>query len=166
MSDLENLTEDQRNSLALKRLFSHPEVGAKAKRLYKEITPDARFQDLEIEDRMEAQRREHEKEIQALRDEAQMREITERREANHKMIRESGLNPVDVEKVMTDEKIADYGTAVKYIRAQNAMKQPTPASVTPIQMPEGFKDIQKNPNKWAREAAHEALNEVISKRAY
>lgn len=163
---LENMTEDERNSAALKRLFAHPDVGLEAKRLYKKITPDAKFTDLETDDKLKAQRAETDKEIGDLREKLQMQEISSRRKENHEMIRAAGLDPVAVEKVMTDEKIASYDTAVKYVQAQNANVRPSAANVTPIQMPDNVKDIQKNPAMWARTKAFEAINELKAKRGF
>jgi hypothetical protein len=157
---LENMSEDERNSQALKLLFNHPEVGKEAKRLYKKVVPAARFDDVELDDRISAEREETNKEIEVLREKIQMQEIQSRRDAQHKMVRDAGLDPNEVEKVMTDEKISSYETAVKYLKAQRVAAPSTPASMTPIRMPDNMKDIQKDPRAWAQTAAYEAINEL------
>jgi hypothetical protein len=161
---LENMTEDERNSLALKKLFNHPEVGPQAKRLYKKVVPDARFADIELEDQIAASKKETDKEIETLREKLQMQEITNRRDAQHKMVRDAGFDPVEIEKVMTDEKISSYETAVKYMRAQQKSAPASPASVTPIRMPDNLGEIQKDPRAWANKTAFEAINEIILQR--
>ena len=162
---LENLTEDQRNSLALKRMMNHPELGREAKRLWKKIEPTANFPDLDTEDRIAAATAAQQEKIEKLEEQMRERDVMARREANHRMIREAGLDVEAVEKVMTEEKILKYETAINYLRGQSALQPPTPAAVTPIRMPDNLKDIQKNPTQWARTEAHKALNEIIAKRA-
>jgi hypothetical protein len=162
---LENMSEDERNSLALKRLFTHPEVGMEAKRLYKKVTPDAKFPDLDAEDRQVALRKELSDKVAALEEKVQTDAIMQRRKEHHAEIRAAGFDPDAVEKLMTDERIGSYETAMKYMKAQNANVAPTPGNVTPLQMPADYKDIAKNPKGWATAKAHEAINELIAKRA-
>jgi hypothetical protein len=161
---LEELTDDQRNSIALKKLFNHPELGMEAKRLYKKVVPDARFPDLEIADRLAADKQSTDKEVNDLREKVQLMEIQARRTGEHAKIREAGLDPNVVEKVMTDEKISSYDTAIKYLQAQQRGAPSTPASITPIRMPDNLSEIQKDPRKWAQKTAHDAINELISQR--
>jgi hypothetical protein len=162
---LENMTEDERNSLALKKLFAHPDVGPKAKRLYKQVVPDAKFADIELEDKMSEQTKALQDEITKLREEAQTRDITARRAENHQRIREAGFEPDAVEKVMTEEKIASYDTALKYMKAQNANSRPTPPiGLGPQEMPADWKEIAKNPRQWANREAYKAVDELLAKR--
>jgi hypothetical protein len=162
---LENLTDDQRNSLALKRLFGHPEFGREAKKLWKKIEPNAKFPELDLEDQARAMNEATQKELQALQEKVQLQEIQGRRAEQHAKIRQAGLEPDEVEKVMTEEKIASYDTAIKYVTAQRKLAPPTPANITPIMLPDDLKEIQKNPNAYARKAAFEAVNEIIANRA-
>ncbi len=164
MSNLENMTEDQRNSAALKRMMNHPELGLEAKRLWKKIEPTARFADLELTEAIEKTNQTNSEKIEALEQQIRERDVMARREANHAMIRDAGLDVETVEKVMTDEKILKYETAINYIKGQSALAPSTPQSVTPIRMPDNMKDIQKNPNMWARNEAFNAINELRAKR--
>jgi hypothetical protein len=157
-------TEEARQAAAFRKLINHPEIGMDIKRKYKQITPDARFPDLEIEDRLA----ENNKTWQARLDaqEAELREdrIERQRAKNHKFVRDEGFEPDAIEKVMTEEKIASYETAVKFVRAQNAATSPTPGSYTPIRMPEATSDLRKHPIKWAQDTAHKALDELRARR--
>jgi hypothetical protein len=164
MASLEDMSEDERNSAVLKRLMGHPEFGKEAKRLWKKIEPSASFPDVEMDDKLSAERESTNKEIATLREKLQMQEIEKRRDSEHAKVRDAGLDPVAVEKVMTEEKISSYDTAIKYVKAQQQLAPSTPSSVTPIRMPEDLKDIQKNPAGWAREKAFEAINELKAKR--
>jgi hypothetical protein len=159
MASLEEMSEDQRNSLALKRLFNHPEVGLEAKRLYKKAVPD-----LETDDRIKDATKELSAQITKLEQDAVERSFQQTRSENHAKIRAAGLDPEAVEKVMTDERIGNYETAIKYVTGQNRMTGNTPASMTPIRMPDNLKEIQKNPAAWARKEAHNALNDLMAKR--
>jgi hypothetical protein len=158
------MTEDQRNSAALKRMMNHPELGLEAKRLWKKIEPTARFADLELTEAIEKTNQTNSEKIEALEQQIRERDVMARREANHAMIRDAGLDVETVEKVMTDEKILKYETAINYIKGQSALAPSTPQSVTPIRMPDNMKDIQKNPNMWARNEAFNAINELRAKR--
>jgi hypothetical protein len=164
MASLEEMTPEQRDANALRRLFNHPELGIKAKRLYKELDPKANFPDLDIDDRITAATKSQAEKIEALEQQAREGEVLRRREANHAMIRAAGLDVEQVEKVMTDEKILKYETAINYVKGQSALAPPSPQSVTPIRMPDNMKDIQKNPAAWARNEAFAAINELKAKR--
>lgn len=74
------------------------------------------------------------------------------------------MNPEEVEKVMVDEAIGSYDTAVKYVRAQKQLAPATPESVTPITMPDG-KELWKDKNAFARKSAFEAINELKANRS-
>ena len=164
MASLEDMTPDQRDAHALRRMLNHPELGLEAKRLWKKIEPTAKFPDLEMDDRVKAATQTQTEKIEALEQQMRESEVRARREANHKMIRDAGLEVEQVEKVMTDEKILKYETAINYVRGQTALAPPTPQSVTPIRMPDNMKDIQKNQVAWAREVAFKAVNELKARR--
>ncbi len=157
---LENMTEEQRQALAFRKLMNHPDVGLDAKRLYKKAVPDARFPELEMDERVTAATKPLTEKIAAL-EQAQLEErVRQNREVNHRKVTEAGFSVEQVEKTMTDEKIVSYDTAIKYLQGQSALAPPTPQNLTPIRMPDNLKDIQKNPNAWARNEAYQAINEI------
>lgn len=161
---LEDMNEAERNSEILKRMMNHPEFGDEAKRVWKKIEPKARFPDLEAKDLVSTATKDLQGKIDKLEQERLEDRVRANREVNHKMIRDAGLEVEQVEKVMTDEKIAKYETAINYLKGQHALAPPTPEAITPIRMPDELKDIQKNPAQWARAKAHEAINELKSRR--
>ncbi len=161
---LENLTEEERNSAILKRMMNHPEFGDEAKRIWKKIEPAARFPDIEMKDQVATATKALQDKIDALENKQLEERVLANRKENHKKVTDAGFSVEQVEKVMTDEKIANYDTAIKYLQGQNAMAPPTPQSVTPIRMPDDLKDIQKNPTMWARAKAHEAISELKARR--
>jgi len=164
---LEGDSEFKRESAALRRMMNHPDVQIRmrAKKLWKEIEPTANFPDLDAHEREQQLAQKHEADMAALRREILERDVKAERESKAERARQAGLTLEQVERVMVDDKIADYDTAIRYIKGQSALAPPTPASVTPIRMPDNMKDIQKNPTQWARNAAHEAMNEILAKRA-
>lgn len=164
MSDLENMTDAERNSAILQRLMNHPDVGREAKRLWKKIEPAARFPDLELEDQVSKATLELQTKVDKMEQDQLEGRVRANRESNHKLVRDAGFEVEQVEKVMTDEKIASYATAIKYLQGQNALAPPTPQAVTPIRMPDNLKDIQKNPTQWARNEGYKAINELIAAR--
>jgi hypothetical protein len=149
-----------RESEALRKLMNHPEVGLEAKRLYKKITPDANFPELKQQEMLEAATKPLQDKLEKMEREDLERRVAANRERNHKLCSDAGFKPDDVEKVMADEHIADYGTAVRYLKGQNALAPATPASITPMRMPDNMGDIRKNPTAWARDQAHKAMDEI------
>jgi hypothetical protein len=164
MSSLENQTQEQRESAALRKLFNHPEFGREAKRLYKKVEPTAKFDEIELEDKIAAEAKKQQEKIESLEQQMMERDVRDRRAANHRMIEEAGLSVEAVEKVMTEEKILKYETAINYLKGQSALAPPTPQNVTPIRMPDNMAEIQKNPSAWARGEAFKAINELRAKR--
>lgn len=164
---LEGDSAVQRESAALRKMMNHPDIAIRmeAKRLWKKIEPTANFPDLDAHERDEQIRQKHAEDMAALRREMLERDVRAERAEKAQKAAAAGLTLEQVERVMVDDKIADYDVAIKYIRGQSALAPPTPASVTPIRMPDNMKDIQKNPTQWARNAAHEAMNEILAKRA-
>jgi len=161
---LEGMTQEQRESAALRKLFNHPELGREAKRLYKKVEPTAKFDDIDLEDKIAAETKKQQEKIESLEQQMLERDVRARREENHRLIREAGLDVETVEKCMTEEKILKYETAINYLKGQSALAPPTPANVTPIRMPDNMAEIQKNPSAWARGEAFKAINELRAKR--
>lgn len=157
-------TQEAKEAAALRKLLNHPEVGLEAKRLYKKITPDARFPDLEIEDRLAAQNKEFQEKLEKQEQERLADRTADNQRRNHEFVRSEGLDPTAIEKVMTEERIASYETAVKFVKAQNALTAPTPGTTTPIQMYDKASDWRKNPVATAKAEAFKAIDELRSRR--
>jgi hypothetical protein len=161
---MDDPTEVERQAAAFRKLINNPEVGLEAKRLYKKVVPDARFPDLDAEERLAAATKPLQEKIDKMESEQLDERVRRNRETNHKKVRDAGLDPDAVEKIMTDEKIMNYDTAIKYMKAQTSNSQPSHSSITPITMPTDAKEIQKNPGAWARGEASKAINDLINNR--
>ena len=98
------------------------------------------------------------------RDEQQLQTLQEQRRAEmHNRIKDAGLEPEEVEKIMIDEKIGNYDTAIKYVKQMRELAPVTPEAITPMSLPTG-KDLWTDKNRWAKTQAFEAMNELKAKR--
>lgn len=164
---LENYSEEQRASLArsMATLLKHPDVSKDVKRLIRKVDPTVSFPDIEVEEKFEQFTTKH-REDQRERDEAdRVRRSNEQYQATCAKIVERGFKVEDVEKVMKDKGIANYDTAVEFLENQKMLAPATADSLGfSMEMPSEMKDIQKNPNKWAKNMAHAAVDELIRQR--
>ena len=161
MSSLEDLSPEQQQQAL--RLFSfvkqNPEIEKIVRREAKKKNPSMSAPDIELEDALEKQAADFRAEL-AKRDEQSLAQLqTQRREEAHSRIKAAGLDPDEVEKAMVDESIGNYDTAIKYVRAQKSLAQPTHESATPMTLPDS-KELWSDKNKFARSAAFDAINEL------
>lgn len=77
----------------------------------------------------------------------------------------SDADITEVEKLMTEKKIGDYGTAVEHMRLSKTSATPTPSHLESRTMtpPDKAGDFFKDPRATARKVAYEALNEIRSR---
>lgn len=165
MASLEDLTPEQQDQ-ALK-LFTftqnNPDVAKAVRRMAKEKNPSMQAPDLDLEDRIEAVRKETAAEISKDRDERLAFIQQQQRREAHQRIKDAGLDPEKVEKIMVDESIGSYDTAIKYAQAQRQLAPTTPELRTALRMPD-TKDLWADKNSWAKNEAFEAINELKAKR--
>jgi hypothetical protein len=157
---LEDLSPQDRAALnAGRALFANPEISKEAKRLLMKADPKAQFAEIVLEDALEKERKER-LEMQTKFDNT-IREgqIKHARERKHDELIAKGYDPIAIEKVMTDNKIADYDAAIRYHEATSQPAAPTPGGLSPMAMPDG-KELWKNPIKWGRDEAFKAINEL------
>jgi hypothetical protein len=165
MPSLEDLTSEQQAQAI--RLFEfvqgNPDVAKDIRRAAKAKNPSMNAPDLDLEDRLEAQRKEFDEKLAADRKERLDALQAQRRTEAHQRIKDCGLSPDEVEKVMVDENIGNYDTAIKYVRAQKALAPATPESITPMTMPD-TKELWADKIKFARSEAFAAVNELKAQR--
>jgi hypothetical protein len=167
MPSLEDLTPEQQEQAL--RLFSfvkqNPDVEKSIRRAAKAKNPNMSAPDIELEDALSKQRQEFEEKLKE-RDERETAQILQlRRIEAHQRIKAAGLDPEEVEKLMESESIGNYDTAIKFMNAQKSLASPTPESVTPMSMPTG-KELWADKNKFARNAAFEAINQLKASRGF
>jgi hypothetical protein len=165
--DFDDLTPEQQAQAA--KLFSfvnaNPDVQKMVRKEAKKRNPIMQAPDLELEERLEATEKKllEAQEKQALEQTNYIREQA-RKEA-HAKIRSAGFEPEAIEKIMVDEDIANYDTAIKYA---TQAKQLAPASNpsegrTPMTLPDTDL-LWKDHRKFASVQAHEAINELKAQR--
>jgi hypothetical protein len=166
MTDFSTLTDEQRERLMsfANGILTDPKTRKDALKLAKIQNPQFTSPELEMDDRIEQVRTEEAAKRKELEDKWDNAAIEQRRAQKAEELKERGYTLEAVEKVMTEEKIGSYDTAIKYMDAQSKLAPSTPASVTRMSMPENVKDIMKNPTQWAREQAHTVMNEVLASR--
>ena len=97
MAGIEDLNAEQQKALHLgSLLLSNPEVSNKAKRLAKEVSPNLRLPEIELEDQINKLREEQTAALEQ-RDKELMEERVRARQAEqHNRIREAGFEPADI----------------------------------------------------------------------
>lgn len=75
----------------------------------------------------------------------------------------SDADITEVEKIMTEKKIGDYGTAVEHMRLSKTSGAPTPSyrDSRTMQGPDKAGDFFKDPINTARNEAQKAVNEIL-----
>src|SRR5271166_5152054 len=112
---LEGLNDEQVQRLATfaQSVLSNPETKLDALRLAKKINPKFSNPELDTETRVQAAREESAAEIKKLREENEADRITRARDQKTQDLKAQGYDIVAVEKVMTDNGIGNYETAIK-----------------------------------------------------
>jgi hypothetical protein len=133
-----------------------------ALRLTKKANPNAHIPELDRDAAIQAVRDEEAKKREALEARLDKQEIEAARRDKAAQLAAKGFDIVAVEKVMTDNGIGNYDTAMKFMRAEAQVAGATQSVLDSgnAKMPENFKDIMKNPAAWAREQATTILNEA------
>jgi len=169
MAGLEDLTPEQRAQLNLVQLLlSDPETSKQTRRLAKKLKPELQFSDLDMEDRINKEREKSSSEIRELQEQIRKDKFEAARNAAHAKLRERNLDPAAVEKVMTENGIANYDLAVEILEARAQAAAPTPDDLTPLTLPtgsEGGSDLWKDPKGFATRTAYAVLNGFRKNRA-
>lgn len=159
---LEDLTPEQRAQLNLAQLLlSDPDTSKQARRLAKKLKPELQFSDLDLEDRIVKERETSAEQLKAIRADIAKDKFERDRAAAHARLRDRNLDPAAVEKVMTENGIANYDLAVEILEARAEAAAPTPDDLSPMTMPTGKvgeTDLWKDPKGFATRTAYEVLN--------
>lgn len=160
---LEDLPPEQQ--LQARRLFdfvkANPTVEKDIRRAARKINPNMAAPDLDLEDALARQREESDAKIKALEDaNLETLRATRRGEA-HAKCKAAGFDPEAIEKIMVDEHIGSYETAINYARGQSVLAPSSNASIQGHSLPEDA-SLWKDKNNFARRAAHDAINELRS----
>jgi hypothetical protein len=164
MADLENLSEEERNRLALfaNRLLSDPEASKDVRRIAKRLDPKFQAPDIDLDDRIDAVKAEEAKKREALEEKLMADQLERKREREHQKVRAAGEDPEYIEKIMTDQRIGSYETALKIAKLEKQTAMPTAPRDRAQVLPSGeeSKVLWKDPKKWARDQAFAFINEA------
>lgn len=166
MPNYEELSDEQRKNRVniLEKLLTNPEVSGAVKRAITKVDPTIKFADVEQDDRTAAQLAARDKKIDELQAAQMEADATRRREAAHVRARERGLDPAEVEKTITEYKIADWDKAMDITDRLTHAAPATPESFDNVlQMPD-MKGLWEDPDKWARAEAHKSVDEMLKGR--
>lgn len=159
---LESLTPEERSQLQLAQLLlSDPATNKETRRLAKKLKPELQFADLDLEDRLEDQRKKSKEVTDALQNDLRTERMERAREKQHEKIRSRGLDPAAVEKLMTDHQIPNYDVAIELLEARAQSAAPTPNDLDVMELPTGKAgetDLWKDPKGFAQRTAYELLN--------
>ena len=166
MPSLEELPEsEQAKAMALYQFVQgNPDVAKEMRKLARQKNPNMPVPDSDVlEEKLQSELTAMREELKK-RDEQSLQTMQEQRRAEqHNRIRDAGLDPEEVEKIMIDEKIGNYDTAIKYVKQMRELAPVTPEQITPMSLPSG-KDLWGDKNRWAKSQAFEAINELKAKR--
>lgn len=163
---LENLSEEQLKRLAsfADKLLSDPETSKKARRLVKEKDPNFNAPDLELEDALIKESKARDEEIKKLREEREADKLASQHQEAEAKMRAAGFDPGDIWKIIKDDRVGSIDVAIELARsrAQAAASNKNWEDNTAgrMQLPEEFKEMQKNPSAWRQKKAHQIINEL------
>jgi hypothetical protein len=168
MADLENLSEEERNRLALfaNRLLSDPSASKEVRRIAKKLDPKFQAPDIDLDDRINAVREEESAKRKELEDKLLADQLDRKREREHAKVRASGEDPEYIEKIMTDQRIGSYDTALKIAKLEKQTATPTSPQTRANMLPSGddAKALWKNPRKWAQDQAYAEIDRIKRER--
>jgi hypothetical protein len=128
MAGIEDLNPEQQKALHLgSMLLSNPEVSNKAKRLAREVQPNLRLPEIDLEDQINQLREENRVELEKRDKELMEERVRTRRAEQDAKIREAGFDPADIEKLIVEEKFGSYDAALKFAELRRQAAEPGPA---------------------------------------
>lgn len=172
---LEGMNDKQRDQFAqgLQQLLNSadPDIRLNTMRMLQKSNPELRFPELESQNAINSALKPMQDENEKLRAEMKEREFREKTEREHQQIVARGLKVDDVQKFMTENGIVNFGTAMEVMEMRQRLATPTAESLSMAgnyDMPGGTSDERKklfgNPAKWARETAHNLIDQALARR--
>lgn len=154
---LEDLSPAELQQLRLGKLLleSNPEIAMDAKKLARRADPRLRLPEVDLEEKLEAERKaraELEDRIERQRIEDR---VTERERAAKKLIEDSGYTPEEIEKIVKDEELhgeAGIKTALKLAQLQREAAAPGAIEVGGGANHPGPRDMRGDPD-WRKLSA-------------
>lgn len=146
-------------------LSKDPDIRAATLRALQKLHPETYLPEIRVMDAVDTRLKKFEDDAKKEREDREQERLRERLEAQ-KAAATKGLSDEEIkalEKLMTDRRIGDYGTARELYNFQHRPAPTTTSSVAARQptMPSALAEIQKmGTHKWARKTAYEAIDEL------
>lgn len=131
MAGIEDLTPEQLRHLRYGELVleaKDPKIVNAAKRLARQVQPDLRLPELDLEDQIEQERKKREEWEAKQEERAREDRVARRRAEEAQRSREAGFTPEEIEKIVVDEHCS-FATALKLAAAQRDAGVPGAADV-------------------------------------
>jgi len=149
---LEDLTPQQLQAFNLgKLLLENPEVAIEAKRLAKKANPKLQIPEVDIEDRLAAQRTEFQTELDRRDKEAMAERVAARKRERDRQIIEAGYKVEEIEAIIVREKCS-YETAIKIADLERQVATPSAADVLSGGIPNIPKEMRPDKD-WSKLSA-------------
>ena len=146
-----------------RKLFTNPEISREAKRLLKKADPSARFADVEMEDELGKVRSENDAKTAALEEKLAKQQAEARLAETRRQLRENGTDVEALETWMKENEVWSYDKAAKIFAQINTPAAATPASMTPMHLPDN-KGLWQDPKKWSNDEAYATMNDIMANR--
>jgi hypothetical protein len=167
MAGLEDLTPEQRQALNLgkltRQLLDNPETAETIQRLLPKADPKLRFPEIELKDSVAKVREDTNERVKVLEDQLKQEKAARYLEKLHGKVREANLELQPVVALMEKHGLApteeNYDLAIKVLRQDAQLAEPSGADIKPLEMP-NTKEMWDDPGKWARDEAAKVLKEI------
>lgn len=130
MAGIEDLTPAEQQQLRFGKMLleANPELVMEAKKLAKKVNPNLRLPEVDLEEKLAAERAEREK-LEAKIEQRRMEDrVAAREQAALKKIEDAGFTPDDIEKIVKEEKCS-LDTALRLATLQRESAEPGAADV-------------------------------------
>lgn len=152
----------------LDELLSDPEIRVSTLRALQKKHPETYMPEIRVMDAVDARFTKLETDLKAQRDAEAAAKLKEKLEAQ-KSSATKGLSAeqvTELETMMTSRRIGDYGTARELYDLTH--KPAVPSGATALSrrptLPSTLAEIQKNPQRWARDQAASAIDDLMRQR--
>lgn len=128
MAGIEDLSPEEAKQLRLGKMLleANPEIAAEAKRLARKVDPKLRLPEIDLEDKIQAEKKSREEWEQKWEEKQREERFNRRRAEEAQKAREAGFEPDEIEKIVIEEKCS-FPTALKLAGLQRESAVPGPA---------------------------------------
>jgi hypothetical protein len=155
-------------------LSSNPKTRLSFLGLTKQVNPEASIPEIDIPNNLRSALDAPLKQLDALTKKMEEREVKDRIEQQRRDLMSKGITADELpklEKLMVDKGIGSHETALQYLRMEERMAEPTPATSGPRRATfdkpaiPNLKDFGGDMDSWSKNEAYKMIDELRGKRA-